>query len=390
MLKSLLIKIVAKVVQFVGLIYRPRKQIEGVKTILLNKADRIGDAIVVLPFLLELKKYFQITVLTTKRNNFIFEPFFKTEIILEKPRYIYEEIMAIIEAFFMMFKKTSKSDSAYDLYLDLNGIRQADFLVKFRKEHKCRYYAGLNSGPFNILLDYAHKSNSMLFSKKHILETFQEIIKESLKVDIEIPDYIDLTSKMMKPEEITLKMPFIMINIAGAKNFRGPCVKLYTDIIKGLSAKKINFLIIDELNRPNLKEFQDYLKDNTDRIMYIDKDLSLWQLLYMASKSSLYVGADSGITHFLSIPTNAVIFFGTGLPGVWRPYSKNIYIRKKNDEIIVEETKTSKGLIKKIIYKPVWCRPCFDIGCNKINCIRGLLNYEEAIIKEIEEAITNG
>ena len=36
----------------------------------------------------------------------------------------------------------------------------------------------------------------------------------------------------------------------------------------------------------------------------------------------------------------------------------------------IEETVTSKGLLKKIIYFPVSCRPCFDIGCRKFRCIR--------------------
>lgn len=389
MLRSLLIKIVAKTIQLIGLIYRPRKKITGIKTILINKADRIGDAIVALPFLLELKKHYQITVLTTKHNDFVLRDFFKTEIILEEPRYIYDEVKAIFKTLLFIFKKTSNDKPIYDLYLDLNGIREVDFLVKLRKENKCKYYVGLNSGPFNIFLDYAHYTNSMLFSKKQILETFREIVKDCLQINIDIPDFIDLGFKMRKPEFIDLNIPFILINIAGSNNFRGPSVNFYAEIIKNLLNDKVNFLIMDELNQPNLNELKNNFRDGNRNISYINQNLDLWECLYIASKSMLYIGADSGVTHFLSIPTNAMIFFGGGPVWAWRPYSLNPYSRRCLGDTVVEKTRTSKALTKEVIYSPVWCRPCFDIGCRGKKCINNLNNYKEFIVKDIKEIISD-
>lgn len=378
MLKSFLVKVLAKIIQIIGLIYRPRKRIIGIKTILVNKADRIGDAIVALPFLLELKKYFQLTILTTKSNDFVFRDFFITNIILEKPRYIYDELKAILKTFLLLFQKTDKNVPQYDLYLDLNGIREIDLLLEMKKENKCKYYAGLNSGPFNIFLDYAYKNNSMLFAKHHILETFMEIAHECFQLDIEVPDFIDLSSKMKQPEGLELNSLFVLVNISRSNNFKGPLVEFYAEIVKDLSlSKDINFFIMDDPGQPNMRTFRNLIGDDK-RVSYLNMDLSLWELLFIASKSMLYIGSDSGATNFLNLYTNAIIFYGSGLPIPFKPYSKNPYIKKEKNGLIVEETRTSKGFIKKVIYKPLWCRPCFEIGCRFKHCVQ----FDMQLIRE--------
>ena len=82
--------------------------------------------------------------------------------------------------------------------------------------------------------------------------------------------------------------------------------------------------------------------------MYLERDYSWEELLYIASKSKLYIGCDLGITQLLQAPTNAFIFFANTSPWVWKPYSNNSYTLQKMGRINMEETTTSKG-VKKVV-----------------------------------------
>jgi hypothetical protein len=145
------------------------------------------------------------------------------------------------------------------------------------------------------------------------------------------------------------------------------------------------FVIMDGLERTHLGEFKQYIKQK--RVVYLDRTFSIWELLYISSKSVIYIGSDLGISHLLQMPTNAVLFFATGVPWVWRPYSKKQYNRIRKGNMIIEETTNSKNLKKKVIYIETWCRPCFDIGCKNIKCIKGLERNKQQIVQEIEEAM---
>lgn len=372
MLKSLVIKILAKVFLILGIILRKKRNINlaEIKTILVNKIDRLGDAIVSLPFLLELNKRFDITVFTSKYNDFILKDFLKTKVLVTYPLPFLKVIKMIFKNI-VCFKYPSKNLNIpkYDLYLDLNGIKEINIFLKIKEDNLCRYYVDFNLGPWNSLLDYAAKGNSVLFSTVHILDSYSSLLKRSVGIDLEIPDYLDLSSKIRKPDDFDIVSPYILVNISGFDKFRGPTPQMFEEILNQINFKG-KFVVMDELRQPNLREFKEYAK--RDNIIYIEKDYSVWELSYIAKKSVLYIGSDSGITQLLGLSTNAIFFFANSPPAAWKPYSKHPYQRKKIGKIIIEETKNSVGLIKKIIYLPVWCRPCFDIGCRGYRCIKDM------------------
>ncbi len=372
MLLSLLVKFFSRINLLLGLVLRRRRKIDlrEIKTILVNRCDRLGDAIVSLPLLLELHKRFAVTVLTSKYNDSILRGFLKTEVFIESPAFFWDSIkMMFVNLLCLLRLKKTSAVNQYDLYLDLMGIRGLDTFLKVREKNLCRYYAGFNLGLGNLFLDYAASQNPALFSRINLVDSYRRFLRESLQLDLDVPDYTDLTSKMAGLNDFNLSPPYILVNIAGFNKFRGPSAETYARVINEIDFPG-TFVIMDDRDCPDIPAFKKYVEKNN--LYYLEGNYSLWQLACLAHSSSLYLGSDSGISQFLGQTTHSVIIFGTGDHRVWRPYSRNPYLKKKADGLVVEETRNSAGQIKKIIYSPVACRPCFDFGCRGWRCIRRL------------------
>ncbi len=352
-----------------GLIVRKKRTIASkeIRSILINRTDRLGDAVISLPFLMELSKRFEITVLTSGYNDFILRDFLKTRVFIEEPPTFFKDVMMIL-GHSVHFRTPGKKTSApeYDLYLGLTGIRGLNIFLKAKKQNLCRYYADFNLGPWNLLLDYAAPGNPVLFAKTHILDSYRQSLKKSLNLNLDVPDYVDFGSRAIKPKNLNIEEPYILVNILGFNRFRGPTPGMFAEILNQIGFAG-TIVVMDELGQPNLEEFKKHIRKS--EIIYLEEDYTAWELLYLSRHSLLYIGSDSGITQFLEKATNSLIFFGNGSFLAWGPYSKNDYQRKKAGGLVIGEARNSAGLVKKIIYRPVWCRPCFDIGCRTYRCI---------------------
>lgn len=385
MLTSLAIKILARINLLLGLIFlkrKPRYNFSEIKSILVKRTDRIGDAVVTAPLLIELAKHFQVTVLTSGYNDFFLNKFLPTRVFTDKPLDFFAGLKLLAKNIFSVFNKKSIRLAEYDLFLDLNGLRELNVFLKIRRDNLCRYYASFNMGIWNLLFDYSGQEYPVLFSDKSLLDSCKYLVKRALGLDLNLADYMDLSGQMVSPKEFALREEFILMNISGVEKFRGPSLEIYADIVNRLSFQG-KIVIMDEWGQPHFKDFRKYVKRNN--LVFLCRDFSVWELLSIAAKSLAYVGSDSGITNLLQVPTHAVLFYGTGIPRAWRPFSKNPYNKKKIGKLTIEQTITSKNLKKKIIYSPLWCRPCFDIGCKRRICLAAF--QAEVVAKEIEELI---
>ena len=381
MLKNLRLKTLGFIALITGNIIGKKKLIDksSIKTILVNRTDRLGDAAASLPFLLELQKSFKIKVLTSRYNDPLLKGIVDTEIFTEEPSSVVKSIPSAIKQLFLRKHPSQKKAlPQYDLYLDLVGISSVDVSLKIKNSNLCRYYVGFNLGPWNRLLDYAAGGNPVLFAKRHILESYRKLLKDALDIDMDIPESVDLDKHMAKPSDFNIEPPYILVNIAGSGKFRGPTPESYARLIKALDFKG-RIIIMDEPGQPNMAGLKTHL--NREGLYYLEKKHSIWELAYITKRSVLYIGSDSGITQLLSGLTNCVVFFANGSPVAWKPYSKNEYSLKIHGGIIAEEALAPSGLVKKIIYTKAWCRPCFDAGCSGSACIKRLGN--NAVSEEI-------
>ena len=202
-----------------------------VRRVLVNRSDRLGDAVISLPFLLELQKRFEVTVLTSAYNNTLFKPFLTTHIITQEPITLKGFTVAIFKNLFSLnFPRGQKKHKPpFDLYLDLIGIRGLSVFLKIKKEGLARYYVGYNIFLWSWLLDFAYKG-SVELSGKNIVEGSRELLKESLGITLDIPDYVDLSPLMTVPSDFALPPSFILCNIAGFDRFRGPSLEMYAQL----------------------------------------------------------------------------------------------------------------------------------------------------------------
>ena len=383
MFKSLIIKIIAKLL----LGFSARKSSidqRQIRTILINRSDRIGDAVISLPFLLELNKRFDLTVLTSQYNDFILRPFLKTKVVTANPPKLGEVLIYLAGNLFSKSPKPPPGNKArYDLYLDLVGIRGLQVFINIRKDNLCSKYAGFNLGPWNRLLDYSYRG-SVELTRTGMCSAYRRFIKESLGIDIDIPDHLDLSGQMRTPSDLELPEKYLLVNISGFNKFRGPSPRSFAEMLNALDYSG-KIVIMDEPGQPNIPEFKRYTaKDN---LIFLQKDYTVWELLEISGKAEVYIGSDLGITHMLQIPVDAVIFFATGSYSVWKPCSKNDYRQSRIGDITVEDTVNSVGLRKKIIYRKVWCRPCYDIGCKARACITGMGKEITGISRQIQSML---
>ncbi|MEI6631843.1 MAG: hypothetical protein WCL25_04445, partial [bacterium] len=280
MLKNLSLKILAYLVLIIGNIFRRKRHIDPglVKTILINRTDRIGDAVVSLPFLLELNKRFKITVLTSQYNDLVLKDIVNTQVFTDTPLPLAKAIgraFSLIFSFNPAIKKNK--EPKYDLYLELIGISAIDTFLKIKAQNLCRYYAGFNLGPWNLLLDYSMGQNPVLFSKKHILDSYRTLLKDSLGLDIEINDTVNLDQYLKKPADFSLGPAYLLLNISGGDKFRGPGLENYAAILNKLEFQG-PVVVMDELSQPNLEEFKKYVK--RENLYYLERDYSIWELAY--------------------------------------------------------------------------------------------------------------
>jgi len=390
MFSSFLIKLLAGINLLIGLAFRkglkPAYSFCEIKSILVKRTDRLGDAYFVLPLLRQLARDYDLTVLTSRYNDFFLREFFKTKVFCEGPLNMVGCVKMIFKTLFLRIRRKKTEHYQYDLFLDLNGIRELDIFNKVYQQNLCKYYAGFNMGIWNLLLDYCYPWYPALFRRKNLLEVYGEFLKKSLGIEVGISFGTDLSIRAKAPDGFSLKGDFILVNIAGRGKFRGPSVRFYAELINALDFSGV-FVVLDELGNPNLEKAKMLVRK--DNVFYLTRTLSIWELSYVVAKSKLYIGADSGITHILQHHTNAIIFFGGVEPQVWRPYSQNPYLKKRRGCIWIEETSTDQDRFKKIIYTPVWCRPCFDIGCRKPRCILGLEKNEKIILQEIQKSLND-
>ena len=100
LLKNILIKFIVLILFFIGLIFKRKRYInpKKIRTILINRTDRIGDTVITLPLLLELNKFFDITVLTSEYNDSILNKFFKTKITIKDPILVKDAVKIAVKS----------------------------------------------------------------------------------------------------------------------------------------------------------------------------------------------------------------------------------------------------------------------------------------------------
>jgi len=346
-----------------------------IRKIIIIANNKIGDGIVLLPFILELAKNYEVTVVVSNYNKFIFEAFkSKLKIIETKEaseilkggfnieQAIIRVFQYIIYFYYFFIKRKSLRNYEYDLLIDFVGF---PYFVK-DYVNKARFIASKNAGEKCFGYDYVYEEPSSYPPRKTHFEIHINFLKKL------IPDFKFRKNNsfikyllVMPPDEIKKiifqKRRFLVVNVGGHPVRR---VNLMY-IEKILNLFPYYTVVIDNPGLKNIKKIRNRIKNKN--VIFIKKTYSLQELLNLtySKNCSGYIEFDcSGASHFFEVPTNSLKVFTVTHHEYWKPFSNNKFVKvllDKKEKTWLEYVKDEDNLMKATIYKD---------GCDRFGDVR--------------------
>lgn len=365
---------------------KPNKLFKGLpKKILLFRFDRIGDAVVTIPVIRDLKLNYpgiELHVLASKKNSFVF----RSVDCIDKLIVLDEEAEAHYIPTFLRFQLLSYFWFFFRKYF-IPYIRKQEnnLIAKLKAEH---YDAVIDLvGDKKLFLLTKLISNYSVGSRIFILSLIYSYQMETGWVDIQDEDFMakKIEESITAPlgllfQKREFSLPFIPFHFTekkteydvllhlGGSEIRKLEVKKEIKLIESLEGKKI--IITDGDETPRFKQYREYFSHQPDTVFKLYK--SLEEMRDDATRSRLLVCYDGGQAHYISQYVKSIIIFGAASHALWKPYEFEAYefYRRWDNGVIAEKSKGKLGHI--ILYYPVWCRPCFDVGCKTKPCLQNI------------------
>ena len=342
---------VDKIIRFV----KPSRKYNGKPDkILFIRNDKIGDAVITLPVLRDLKLNYaeiQIHVLCSEINSFVFNDDF-----------IYKRIIYSHSDWKTQIKKLQSEK--YDAVFDLVGTDKK-FIWSLRKISKFR--AGSRLFGLSWLYKYYLETN-------WVSENDMRLITK--KIEDAVCDCFGFTFSKRDtslPYNKSLNIEFkdkeydILIHL-GTTKIRKFDFDKEMALIDLLTEKKI--LITDVTDTIRFQFYRNKYSVNPNIIFKLYKTLE--EIYTDAAKSRLLLCYDGGQAHFLSQFARAIVLVGSVLPEQWSPYEFTEYTELKTWQNGVKAIKSMGEKAHISISFPIWCNPCFGIGCNTRPCINNI------------------
>ncbi|ADC69097.1 hypothetical protein MFS40622_0402 [Methanocaldococcus sp. FS406-22] len=332
-----------------------RLNIDLTKTLILfNRTDRIGDAIVTLPFFLALKnKGIKFKVLCSPYNKWVLEPFVEIEEIKD---FKFSDFEFSIKS--LLFNILS-SIATYlkNLFIEKNkNITFVDLKGDFHLSERFKNYYQIHFKSFLLNLkysDYVFNDFYVFGSKMQLIEKYSMIfdnLEDIEEFPKELKEYI-INNHNKEIDTLINSLKDFIIIFVGNKEFRNLNIEQWKYLIENINYEG-KIVVIDDPSQNYLKRLKSIIKK--ENVIFLEKVYDLWSLMYLAMHSKLVIGVDGGGFNFLQLPTNAFEIILYTNEKVWRPFSKNEYqIIRKDRKHIIEKSITSQNL-KKYIYYIDW------------------------------------
>ncbi len=354
------------------LIYKfsPPEKYNGVpKKILFNRSDKMGDALVTLPVLRDLKLNYpelKIDVLCSRINKFVFEGLDYINHI-----HVYEPAKA-------KETETELIAEKYDAAIDLVGTDKK--LIRMLK--RCSpFVAGSRLFWFSWLYDYYLKTNWVSeYDYEPMTLKIEGLLKDCFGFNFSIRNS-NLPFNEYSDKQSVQKFDVLFhIGTGEVRKLMKPAEERLLELLKD---RKV--LITDGSETERFRDYREKfaaIKNFTFRLYEKIQDI-----VPDARNSGLVLCYDGGQAHFLGQYTKCITLVGSLSLKQWAPYDFSNYSKfKKWDNGV--EAYVSDGVQKHIAVNfPIWCLPCFDIGCNTRPCINSIT--PEQIIELINSNVGN-
>jgi len=330
---------------------RQRTDPSEIKKILLIRLRRIGDVIMTTPAVTVLREGFPqafISYVVEKPYRELVEgnPNLNKIIVLEKKQSIRD--------FFKLIRLIRKEK--YDVALDFHGGPRASLITLFSKAKlKVGYRIKYKNFIYNIKLPRSPKTGHIHSAENHI-----NFIKAlGVNVDFSPPLYIpqaqENESEKVKKfiEENGLEgCKIITIHISAGNEFRNWGVDNLVQLTNLLAQRPEVKIVLIGANEDQKAE-KEILKKSTVPLLSLVGSLNLREVKELISRSSLFVGPDSGPMHIAaSTSTPIIALFGPTLPAHFAPWQARAFV----------------------IEKELDCRPCKQRRCiyEDFRCLRSI------------------
>ncbi|MBN1982430.1 MAG: hypothetical protein JW795_12930 [Chitinivibrionales bacterium] len=334
----------------------------SVRTILINRADRLGDAAISLPIIIGLSEKYAVTVVSSAYNDVVFKKAGLNTIQLTTLTPSLKEsgwLRFIRQKLQYNFSKEKTGPVAYDLYLNFMGTPQTQLTIG-------KQYA-FSAGITGALYGLRHDITVEGFEHKHYVDTLVAIVKACIPSFSFIPSTRSLDCLVETSESIRKYIPtgpFTVFHIGGT----------VTRLLKQdtmstfLNSLTQTTILIDAPGQPELRKLKPLLHNHN--LVMIEEDFTLFELMALTADPNCthYIGYDSGNSHFLQMPVSCLIIFTVSNHRAWRPYTGNAWECTSLPSKTVLETSVLDKKLKAIVYRKTWCQPCNEMMCATAGC----------------------
>lgn len=312
----------------------------------------IGDVLMTTPALRLLKKYMPNSLIAVTLKPYLVELLDKNpnvdKIIVKHNRYtLARDVLKLKPDFVVLFRTTFFNSL-------LTFLSRAKFSVGMDEEFS-RFFLKLT---FKKEISKSYRCESITLSE-HLLMRY---LKTKPKVDpldeskkIELYGYNDANIKTSIEKKLLKENikdeKFIVISPCATRKTKMLSLQQYVYLIKSLLEKlEEKYYLILTGSKADTEFTKNITANiNAEKLKSFVGELSLKELAYLLSVSSLFITPDSGPAYISeAVGAKTVIFFTSTLPDRYGPFSNNV----------------------KFLYHRVFCSPCYKNECKNYTCIK--------------------
>ena len=327
-----------------------RSGLEKVNRILIVKLRYIGDTILLLPVIENIKKYLPHVHLAVMVNK-------GTEEILKYSKNIDELICYDRKSLKHSRSFGQKLRSNYEFIRDIRR-RHFDLVIDFSQSDRSSFLSLLSGAPVRAGCDYENPFKRIFFNRlidadikaMHIVDYELKALEQlgfpisCRELSIDIPDDVQMKiDRMLAASDAGRCKMKVVIHPGARRSTRLWVADRYGEI--ALRLKKEYGAAIILISGPNEGDLIRQIEVYAEKIDFKASDLTMMELAALLNRCDLYLGNDTAPAHLsAAVGIKSVTLFGPQFPFLWRPYSGN----------------------SAVVFKNLAC-----CGCNQIDCIHG-------------------
>lgn len=335
-----------------------------VKRILVVRLRSIGDTVLSTPSLIALRRFLpdaQIDILLEDWVAPVLEGFDVVDNVLTVERKSKKSRFAAARAI---------RRESYDVAFNLHGGTTATFFVRVSG---ARHRVGLSSYSYSFLYNHLLSSSVDFWqnSRPHSAEQQLALLGFSgVPVEERPKSRLAVTEKARVSIEEKLqitnyKSQIALLHPVAAFDTKQWATENFARVAEYLSEK--GFQIVAVSTKKERRVLENLKKLSNAPVTTFD-DLSLPEITALASKSTLFVGNDSGIAHIAAaVETPSVVIFGSSNRNHWRPWTNAPH---------------------EIVYENFACQPCAGYICQVYDAPHCILSVRtESVVKAIDTVL---